>query len=94
MSNQEITLWLNVAQICIVVVGGICIYRKIIGKTCNPVKAIREIIDNIRHALNDPESKVNNCTEWERELNAMMREQQKDKSDRQQPNKDSSGDGG
>lgn len=43
MSNQEITLWLNVAQICIVVVGGICIYRKIIGKTCNPVKAIREI---------------------------------------------------
>lgn len=29
MSNQEITLWLNVAQICIVLFGGIAIYRKI-----------------------------------------------------------------
>lgn len=81
MSNQEITLWLNVAQICIVVVGGICIIRKINGKTCNPVKVIRQLIDDVKRAI-------------DAEVDATMKDLEGDNSDRQRPNKDSSGDGG
>lgn len=43
MNYQEATMWLNVATVVIVTVGGVAIVRKINGKTCNPVKAMRQL---------------------------------------------------
>lgn len=44
--------------------------------TINPIEVIRQIIDNIRYALNDPNSKFNNCSELDQQLREIEKQLQ------------------
>lgn len=44
----------------------------------NPIKAIKRIIDDIRWAINDPDSNLNNCSELEQTLREIEKQLQED----------------
>ncbi len=44
--------------------------------TINPIKVIKQIIDDIRYAFNDPDSKLNNCSELEQQLRDLEKQLQ------------------
>ena len=42
----------------------------------NPIKAIKRIIDDIRWAINDPDSNFNNCSELDQTLREIEKQLQ------------------
>ncbi len=44
----------------------------------NPIKPIKRIIDDIRWAINDPDSNFNNCSELEQTLRKIEKQLQED----------------
>lgn len=81
MNYQEITMWLTVANSLMIAVGGFAITR-IIGKNKREDNKNKDLLD-----LLPDETRRGIAT-------IISKAKQEDKSDRQRPNKDSSGDGG